>query len=215
MRNMERKNQVYLSAFIMYVIAGFAGAIYALTKNYWMILLLAALVAGFTAVSVANKDTATLKETKFSWISVAALLAVETIYAILVEAARLPFKGFFLYFYYLGQIAGFVLMGYAIVRLVLEKTSVVETTKELWNRKHDKAEKLEVKTETENNVGSQIEDAIAEETANQDAANSEDVEIVESTEETIKENSQEPEIIGIELQEASNEVVTPYMEEEL
>ena len=66
---MSKKNQVYLSAFLMYLVVGLTGYINAI-GSYWSVLIISLLLAGYTLVNVFNKEENLVKETKFEWISV-------------------------------------------------------------------------------------------------------------------------------------------------
>ena len=204
---MEKKSQIYLLAVIAYLIAGFCGSMYTWINSYWPIFAFATLVTAFVLMIIFDKDKSAYYETKFEWISVCALLGFHLLYTILIDLANLPFTGFFVYSFYAFQIAGLVLVGYSIVKYVLNHTRTVEYAKEIFSKRNNKV--IIEKEEKETDVANEIESTIAQETTNQDSIDS-DIEVVGVVNEEVK----EPEVLGIELQEANN-TSTPYMEEEI
>ena len=204
---MTKKNQIYLPAFIMYIIAALGTVIYNWTNDYWLVAVVSLIVTGFTLFTVFTNKEETMNSTMFDWISVCALAAFQVVLTICVSILHMPFVGFLRYFNYGVQIAGYILIGYAAVRFVLEYTSAIEKVRNYFkNRKANKSQKIENSNEE---VANKVEEAISSEKVNEETTDTSDVEVIGTSQE-----EKEPEIIGIELKEEKEEP-TPYMEEEL
>ena len=199
---MEKKTQIYLLAFIMSAIAGFAGYINQFS-NYWVVFVLSVLVAGYTLSSVLT-DKELFDETKKDWISISIFFGLEVILTILIGIVKLPYVGFFRYFNYAVQLLGIGFMIYSIVRFVLSFVDFKELIKV--KEKIVKETKKSVKQEVvlkEGKVTSKVEEIIETE------------EVVEEKEiESFEEVNSQPEVIEIEYKK-EKEIETPYMEEEL
>lgn len=206
---MERKSQMYLSAVIMYAIAGFAGYIYSVS-NYWFVFVLSLLVALLTASSVIFDGSELRSETKFDWISVATFFVLETALTICVEVVKLPLVGIVGNLNLFVQGTGLVFLMVSVIRFTLMYTKIHVSIKNgIANRKA--TTKMNVVTEnvTNEEIAIKVEETITSEEVKE--------ELVEAQEEVydFSENEvSEPEVIGIELKEEA-EIVTPYMEEEM
>lgn len=203
---MEKKNQIYLSAFIMYLIVGFAGYINQAT-NYWVVLLASILVAAFTFTCTLGIDKEDIKKTRIEWISVYAFTALELLLTIFIAIAKVPSIGFFKYFNYTIQVLGSLFAIYAVIRFVISYTHIDSFIKEKFSKKNTIKEETVIDQPVEE-FATKVEETIAEETTIHDAqVDTSDVEIV-------GESKKEQEVIGIEYK-TQKEVNTPYMEEEL
>ena len=204
---MEKRNQVCLSAAIMYAVAGFAGYINEIS-NYWIVLVLSFLAVLLVLSSVLFDPQEVRDTTKIEWISAVAFFAVEIILTMCIEVLKLPYVGFFGFFNLTIQSLGLVFIIYAIVKSVISYTGIHNTIKEfLINRKTTKV-KTTTTTVVNEEIATKVEEAIAEETTQ------ELVEEQETVYDFTEESEKEPEVIGIELREET-EIATPYMEEEM
>lgn len=210
---MENKSQVYLLSFIMYLIVGFAGYINQFT-NYWVVLLLSVLVCLYTLslVFLNNKD---VKETtKVEWVSVSVFFVLEMILTVYTAIVKLPYVGFFKYFNYGVQILGLGFAMYSIIRYVLSHTSYVAVIKEKLESKKSIKETEQVLEidETKEEFANEIQEVIEEQEKEENA----NVEVVETNDSVVEEDTKEPEneVIGIEFKQ-EKEIPTPYMEEEV
>jgi hypothetical protein len=204
---MEKKNQIYLAAFIMYLVVAFAGYVNQLTNNYWIVLVLSLLITAFTMSCTIGKDNKVLKETKFDWISVCAFAVVEIALTACISIAKVRFIGVFKYFNYTVQILGFLFALFAIIRFVVSYTKIDEKVKEKIANRKNKTQVMEENTNQE--VASKVEETIAQEETTQEVDD-----VVTTDVDTVESEQAESEIIGIELKEQKEEE-TPYMEEEL
>ena len=209
---MEKKYQVYLASFLMYVISGFAGYIYQ-ASSYWTVALLVVLATLFMVASFLGLDEESKNSTKVQWISACSFAFIELVLTVCIEIIKLPFVGIFKYVNYGVQIAGILFIMYLVIYLVFTYTNIKNTFGEVaeivkkTKSKKEKAEVLESKQESE--VAVQVEETIKEETpVNEEEFSMEDIEIVGQAKET------ETEVLGIEFKE-EEEIETPYMEEEL
>ncbi len=205
---MEKKYQIYLAAFLMYVVAGFAGFIY-LASNYWVVAIITGLAALFMVACLLGIDAETKNSTRIQWISTFAFVVAQLALTICIEIIKLPFVGVFKYINYGVQILGVLFIMYLVVYLTINYTRIDKTIVELI--KNRKAEKTEILESTETNeVATQVEEVInQEEPVSEEEFSMEDIEIVGEPEE-----QEEPEVLGIEFKE-EDEIATPYMEEEL
>ena len=203
---MEKRSEVCLSAIIMYVIVGFAGYINQVS-NYWIVLALSFLSVIMVLSSVLFDPKEVREGTKVEWISVLAFFVMEAILTFCIEVLKLPYVGFFGFFNLVVQSTGLLFIIYVTVRYVLSYTRINKTIRE--TIKNRKASKMNAATTVVNEeVAAKVEEAIAEETAE---------ELVETQEEVYDftaETENETEVIGIELKEEP-EISTPYMEEEM
>ena len=201
---MEKKYQIYLASFLMYVIAGFAGYVYQ-ASSYWIVGLITILASLFMVASLLGLDEETKNNTKVQWISAFAFAGAELGLTVCVELIKLSFTGVFKYINYGFQILGFLFIIYLVGYIVITYTKINETV--VSKIKNRKAVKTEVLEKQESEVAEKVEEVIKEETpVNQELA-AEDVEIVGQNQES------ETEVLGIEFKE-EDEIETPYMEEE-
>jgi len=206
---MSKKNQVYLSAFLMYLVAGLAGYINDFA-SYWMVLLISGLITVYTMLNAFSKEENVSSETKVDWISVCAFFGLEVIITLCVCVWGVSYVGFFKYFNYAVQILGLLFAIYAIIKYVIANTSYYETIKnKISTSKQDKHE-IVVMEETKNSqVVEKVEEVIAQETHKEELHEElDDIDIVEQN------SNNESEVIEIECKK-EEEVVTPYMEEEI
>jgi len=197
---MSGKNQVYLAGLVMYLVASIAGTF---INHYWLVLIASILIVMFTVSRVfSDNDTENLKDTlKFDWISIFAFAGVELVLTCLISLLSLPLVGFVGYLNFLTQIAGYFFIGYAIIRYTLANTEIVSFVK---NKFKFKKEEIVVSEEIVNEeVANKVEEVIKEETP---------VEVFEDINDV--EEIKEPEIMTIEYKK-EEEIVTPYMEEEI
>lgn len=199
---MEKKSQIYLSAFLMYIIVGFAGYINQFS-NYWVVFILATLVAGY-AFSCIFTDRELLQGTKIDWISLSVFYGLELILTVLIGILKLPYVGFFKYFNYTVQVLGILFVIYYIIRFVISFTKIDSIIKEKFANRRNNKHELVVKEET---IASQVEQTIESEVKEANNFDENDVEVV-------GQEVKEPEVIGIEYKK-EKEPETPYMEEEL
>lgn len=202
---MEKKYQIYLASFLMYVIAGFAGYVYQ-ASSYWIVALLTILATLFMVSCFLGLDQETKQNTKIQWISAFAFAGVELGLTVCVELVKLPFTSVFKYVNYAIQILGFLFVIYLVAYIVISYTHINE--KIIERIKNKKTVKTEVLESEQSDVAVQVEETIKEETpVNEEENPMEDVEVVGET------KDEEPEVLGIEFKE-EDEIETPYMEEE-
>lgn len=202
---MEKKNQIYLSAFIMYLIAGFAGYISQIL-GYWVVLVLSLLCAAFTMSCVFSEEKSLFKTTMFEWISVCAFAGLELILTVCISIINIPLNSALGYINLIVQTLGLLFVLYSGIKFVISYTHIDELIKEKWSNR--KSSKEVIVQEESNEFAEKVEETIASETVTEDTnLDTSDVEIVGQTE-------AEPEVIGIECKK-EKEVETPYMEEEL
>lgn len=192
---MERKSQIYVATLLMCLLAGFAGYINQIS-NYWLVLFLSLLLAGFTVSCMLGEKKENLKESRFYWLTTFVFTGFEVILTICISLIQIKVTGVFKYINYFIQAAGLLLSIYLIVVYVLKVTNLTTLIKE---RIETKKEETKVEIEKE----SVKEETVVNEEKNDDL---DDIEIV-------GENKKEAEVIGIECKK--EEIKTPYMEEEI
>lgn len=204
---MKEKNQVCLSAVMMFAVAGFAGYISQIS-NYWFVFIFSVLITLLTLSSVLFDGKELRTATRFEWISICAFFGLETILTFCISVLKLPYSKWLVTFSLFVQAAGLLLLMFSIIRYVLAYTKIHVSIKEMINNR--KSMKMTVdSSNSQQEVASQVEETIASEEVKE--------ELVESQQEVyefVDEVSKEPEVIGIELKEEP-EIATPYMEEEM
>ena len=205
---MTKRNQIYLSAFLMYLVVGLAGYLTDIS-SYWMVLLVSALLCAYTLLNVFDKDEELVKDTMVEWTSVCGFLGLEAIIAICVCVFNVKYSGFFKFFNYGSQILGLLFAGYSIIKYVLLNTETYGYVKGKFKKEVKEEVILETK-EVENEVALEVQKTIAQEEVKEEFNMDIDVSDVEVVGEESKE---EENVKTIELMK--EEIVTPYMEEEI
>lgn len=207
---MEKKNQIYLSAFIVYLLVGFAGYINQFV-SYWLLFALMALITVYTLLSAFLDDKEIRGSSKVEWLSVCVLLGLELVLTIGLYTS-FSTSVVFKYLNYITQVLGLGLVGYSIVRYVISHITLHEIVKDKWSARKTKNNSSQLMEEThKEEVANKVEETITQETALQETETPESVitnEVVSDTENT----DLEPGIIEIECKQ---EITTPYMEEEI
>ena len=205
---MAKKNQIYLSAFLMYLVVGLAGYLTDIS-SYWMVLIVSALLCAYTLLNVFDKDEDLKKETIVEWTSVCGFLGLEAIITLCVCVFNVRYSGFFKFFNYGTQILGLLFVGYSLVKYVLLNTETYGYVKSKF-KKEAKQDVVVEAQESENEVAIEVQETIAKEEVKEEFNMDIDVSDVEIVGE--KPNEEES-VKTIELMK--EEIETPYMEEEM
>ena len=206
---MAKKNQIYLSAFIMYLVAGFAGYLTNIS-SYWMVLMVSALLCAYTLLNVFSKEDNLREETMVEWISVCGFLGLEAIITLCVCVFNVRYVGFFKYFNYGVQILGLLFVGYSLVKYVLTHTETYGYVKNKFSKAKKEEEVIVTKEEPVNEVALEVQEVIAKEEVKEDINLDIDTSDIEIVGETAQEDNS---VKSLELKTA--EIETPYMEEEI
>ena len=180
---MTKKNQIYLSAFIMYLMVGLSAYLVKVT-NYWTVFIISVLLCLYTLINTFSKEENLANETKVEWISVSAFVVLEAVLAISVT--YFPSAGFVRSLDYTIQLLGLLFVGYSMVRYVLANTETYSYVKS----KFTKSTKEEVAIENEepvNEVAIEVQETIAQEEVKEEFDMNIDVDDVEVVGETTPE----------------------------